>query len=53
MAMAAGDYLVLADHDDTMTADALYECARVIRDHPACEVIYSDEDKMEGDLGRL
>ncbi len=53
MAMAAGDYLVLADHDDTMTADALYECARVIRDHPACEVIYSDEDKMDMDGGAL
>lgn len=26
--MAEGEFIVLADHDDAMTPDALYECAR-------------------------
>ncbi|MFR3283650.1 MAG: glycosyltransferase [Clostridium fessum] len=28
MDMATGDYIVLADHDDKLTPDALYECAK-------------------------
>ena len=53
MAMASGDYIILADHDDAMTEDALYECAKAVRDHPDCDVIYSDEDKMDMDGGAL
>ena len=53
MAMASGDYIILADHDDAMTEDALYECAKAVRDHPECDVIYSDEDKMDMDAGAL
>ena len=53
MAMASGDYIILADHDDAMTEDALYECAKAVRDHPECDVIYSDEDKMDMDGGAL
>ncbi|MDY5483642.1 MAG: glycosyltransferase family 2 protein [Clostridium sp.] len=53
MDMADGDYIVLADHDDTMTPDALYECAKVLNEHPDCDVIYSDEDKMDMDGGAL
>lgn len=47
IAMASGDYIVLADHDDTLTPDALYECALAINNHPGCDVLYSDEDKMD------
>ena len=53
MDMADGDFIVLADHDDTMTPDALYECAKVLNEHPGCDVIYSDEDKMDMDGGAL
>lgn len=53
IAMASGDYIVLADHDDAMTEDALYECARAVSEHPNCQVIYSDEDKMDMDGGAL
>lgn len=53
MDMADGDFIVLADHDDTLTPDALYECARAINEHPECDVIYSDEDKMDMDGGAL
>lgn len=51
MDMAGGDFVILADHDDTLAPDALYECARMINENPACDVIYSDEDKLDMDGG--
>ena len=50
---ARGDYIVLADQDDAMPEHALYEIAKAIREHPDCDVIYSDEDKMDMDGGAL
>lgn len=47
LAMAQGDYVVLADHDDLLTPDALYHFAAVIRDNDQADVIYSDEDKTD------
>lgn len=49
LSMAGGDYIVLADHDDALTPDALYECAKMINSHPDCDALYSDEDKMDMD----
>lgn len=53
MEMAQGDFIVLADHDDRMTPNALYECAKVINENPGCDVVYSDEDKLDMDGGAL
>ncbi|MEG1780393.1 MAG: glycosyltransferase family 2 protein [Clostridium sp.] len=53
MDMADGDFIVLADHDDTLTPNALYECVKAINADPECDVIYSDEDKMDMDGGAL
>lgn len=47
--MAAGDYIILADHDDTLTPNALFECVRAINEDPLYDVIYSDEDKLDMD----
>lgn len=47
LSMASGDYVVLADHDDLLTPDALYSFARAIRDDGAADVLYSDEDKTD------
>ena len=47
--MAKGDFLVLADHDDTLPPHALFEVAKAIGEHPNCRVIYSDEDKLDMD----
>ena len=49
MDMAGGDFIVLADHDDTLTPDALYECVKAINEDPEYDVIYSDEDKLDMD----
>lgn len=51
--MATGDFIVLADHDDEMTSNALYECVKAINAESEVDVIYSDEDKMDMDGGAL
>ncbi|MCI8660882.1 MAG: glycosyltransferase family 2 protein [Lachnospiraceae bacterium] len=51
--MAKGDYIILADHDDTLPEYALYEVAAAIASHPECDMIYSDEDKLDMDGGAL
>lgn len=47
--LARGDFILLADHDDTLPEYALYEVAAAIAAHPECEVLYSDEDKLDMD----
>ena len=43
--MATGEYIVLLDHDDLLTTDALYENAVAIEETDA-DVFYSDEDHL-------
>ena len=45
--MATGDFIVLTDHDDLLSPEALYQCAKVIQKEPQTDVIYSDEDKVD------
>lgn len=46
IALATGDYYGLLDHDDLLTADALYEMAHAVeKDRPI--LAYSDEDKCD------
>ena len=45
--MSKGDYIVLCDHDDELTLDALYEVTKKINKNPNAELIYSDEDKVD------
>ena len=47
--MAEGDIIVLADHDDIMPANALYELAKAWNEDEEIDVIYSDEDKISMD----
>lgn len=47
--MAEGDFLMFADHDDTLEPDALYEMVRVLNEHPDTDIIYTDEDLMNSD----
>lgn len=44
--IARGEFLVFADHDDLLTEDALYECAKALEQQPDTDLIYSDEDKV-------
>lgn len=48
IALAGGEYLVLADHDDILSKDALYELAKALNE-TSYDVLYSDEDKISMD----
>lgn len=45
--MADGDFVVLTDHDDLLSPEALYQCAKAVQKEPQTDVIYSDEDKVD------
>lgn len=45
--LATGDYIALLDHDDTLSADALYHMAQKINEDPEVDLIYSNEDKID------
>lgn len=47
--LAEGDYIVLADHDDIVPANALYEFAAAVNKDRTVDVLYSDEDKVSMD----
>jgi GT2 family glycosyltransferase len=46
-AAATGEFVVLFDHDDLLSVDALFENALTINRQPDVDVIYSDEDKID------
>lgn len=50
LAIAAGEYIGLLDHDDLLTPDALYEMVKAINENNKPEALYSDEDKVTTDL---
>jgi GT2 family glycosyltransferase/Tfp pilus assembly protein PilF len=45
--LAEGDFIALLDHDDELTPFALFEVIKFLNDNPDCDVIYSDEDKID------
>ncbi len=49
MELATGDYIGFTDHDDLITADAMYYIAKALNEDKTIEAIYSDEDKIDMD----
>jgi GT2 family glycosyltransferase len=49
LSIASGEFVVLFDHDDVISPDALFENALVVNRRPDVDVIYSDEDKIDED----
>lgn len=47
--MARGEYIMLCDHDDIVTADALFEIVKALNKNRRADVIYTDEDKVSMD----
>jgi GT2 family glycosyltransferase len=47
ISLSTGDYIVLCDHDDLLTPNALYEFADAITKDKTIDVLYSDEDKID------
>jgi len=53
LALAAGDFVVLCDHDDILPPEALFSFAEAIVKEPETDCLYSDEDKLDMDGGSL
>jgi glycosyltransferase involved in cell wall biosynthesis len=51
LAMAAGEFIALLDHDDMLSEQALYQVVAELNNYPKTDIIYTDEDKIysEGD----
>ncbi len=47
--IARGEFCALLDHDDELAPEALSEIAQVLRRYPETDMIYSDEDKIDGE----
>ena len=47
LALAQGEWIALLDHDDVLAEHALFWVVDAINKHPACRLIYSDEDKID------
>ncbi len=45
--LATGEYVALLDHDDLLPADALLHVAEAVLAHPAADLLYTDEDKID------
>jgi GT2 family glycosyltransferase len=45
--MAAGEWIVLMDHDDTLAEHALYLLAEAVNRVPDLTILYSDEDQID------
>ena len=48
LALATGEFVALMDHDDLLAEQALYEIAAELNAHPGAEMIYTDEDRVDG-----
>ncbi len=47
--MADGDFIMLADHDDIVAPNALYEMVKVLNQDQQTDIVYTDEDKVSMD----
>ena len=48
LALAEGEYTALLDHDDVLHPEALFWVAKQINETPDAVLIYTDEDKLDG-----
>ena len=53
LTLASGEFVALMDHDDILPEQALYEIVVELNDHPDADLIYSDEDKIDGEGRRF
>ena len=45
--LATGEFILLLDHDDELTPNALGEIALYLAEHPETDVLYTDDDKID------
>jgi len=49
LSMATGEWVACLDHDDTLAEHALALAAMALGDRPDAGIVYSDEDKLDGE----
>ncbi len=49
LSLATGDFVALVDHDDVIPVHSLWMVAFYINIYPDCQVVFSDEDKIDED----
>ncbi len=49
IALAQGEFLLFADHDDLLCPDALFEIVQALNEKPETDIVYTDEDKITMD----
>lgn len=49
ISITQGKYIALLDHDDILWPNALYSIVETVNSKPEADLIYSDEDKINGD----
>jgi GT2 family glycosyltransferase/glycosyltransferase involved in cell wall biosynthesis len=47
--LATGEYLLFMDNDDALAPDALAEAALYLSEYQGTDVLYTDEDKIDGE----
>ena len=48
LAMVEGEFVALLDHDDLLSAHALYMVVNELNNNPELDLMFSDEDKIDG-----
>ena len=51
--LASGEFVALFDHDDVLELDVLFQVMKVLEKRPALDIVYTDEDKMDGESGNF
>jgi glycosyltransferase involved in cell wall biosynthesis len=49
LARATGEWIAFVDHDDVLDPDALRDVARLVREVPELEMVYTDQDRLRAD----
>ncbi|MBI3796722.1 MAG: glycosyltransferase [Deltaproteobacteria bacterium] len=52
ISVAGGEFVAFLDHDDELSEHALYMVAVELNAHPEVDILYSDEDKIDGKCRR-
>jgi GT2 family glycosyltransferase len=53
LAEAAGEYILVLDHDDVLAEQALYCFAKLLQENPHAGLLYADEDKINAEGERF
>jgi GT2 family glycosyltransferase len=53
LSVAEGEFVCLLGHADELAPNSLFEVAKLLQEHPSADLIYSDEDSIDGEGNRF